>query len=57
VADGMKNRDSFVRKHFIKFAVKTVVPCMLEILDSVDSKKSAAKQIKIVMRAFTDLLL
>ena len=53
----MKNRDSFVRKHFIKFAVNTVVPGMLEILDGVDSKKSAAKQIKIVMRAFTDLLL
>lgn len=53
----MKNRDSFVRKHFIKFAVITVVPRMLDILDGVDSKKNAAKQIKIVIRAFTDLLL
>ena len=57
----MKNRDSFVRKHFIKFAVKTVVPCVLDILDGVDvpidSRRSAAKQIKVVVRAFTDLLL
>ena len=49
----MKNRDSFVRKHFVKFAVKTVVPRVLEILDP----RSAAKQIKIVARAFTDLML
>ena len=49
----MKNRDGFVRKHFIKFAVKTVTPRVLEILDP----RSAAKQIKVLVRAFTELML
>ena len=32
VGDGLRNKDSFVRKHYIKFAQKIVLPNLLKIL-------------------------
>lgn len=53
VGDGLRNKDSFVRKHYIKFAQKIVLPNLLKIL----TKEQAAKQIKILLKAFVELML
>ena len=51
IADGLKNKDSFVRKHYIKFSQK-IVPYMMDVLE----EKSAARLLKIIIRAFVDLM-
>ena len=52
IADGLMNKDSFVRKHYIKFSQK-IVPYMFEIIE----ERSSARLLKIILRAYTNLML